>query len=761
MPRTLIGDVETDGLLDKLTRVHCLVLKDPGTHETFRFRRRDAGTIKFVGRNEAGDPVINEGTFDAEDNIADGLAMLESADTIVGHNFQAFDLLALQKVYPEFRPRGVVRDTLVIARILQPDTKEGDFRLWNKGRGVLPGYLIGSHSLAAWGYRMGLHKGDYAKLMEKVGLDPWAYWNPPQEDYCANDTDVTEAMWHAITHDAPPDISVQAEHDIHDLCAQMERNGFPFDLEAALNLRDHLRSEYEKVSQAVKDRYGYWFAPERKHRIRPEWVRLDEVKESQRAKYKEPRPEFGEDDSRAWWGDVTVPARAMKFKSNVPAHLCAPGATHSYRSPDAPYCKIKRKEFNPGSRQDVIDRFTQLHKWVPTDFSEDTGTPEVNDGILQGLKDKIPEAETVAECFFLQKMLGQIAEGQQAWIKKYNHETRAIHGRINVGGTVSGRGAHSDPNLGQVKAVLEADVKLKDGSFNPKILGLDGAPIAACFKNGVLREKIPLKGRDGEFGWECRALFGVHVRNKFEAEIRGLNHAELEASPDGWTQVGVDLKSIEFRGLAEVCAPFDNGELMQVVLGGTDIHSYNAKKAGIPRATAKTLIYALMYGAGDWKLGVTVNPALASNEAAAKKLGAELRAMLMAGLPALKAAIDKVQWEAQRGYLTGLDGRRLHCRSPHSALNLRIQSDCALIAKRWCVLTDWYAQGAGMKHSWFDDYAMLTWVHDEIQTAVRRDCREEYAELCKKAAADAGLDYGWRCPVEADAKFGMNWAQTH
>jgi DNA polymerase I-like protein with 3'-5' exonuclease and polymerase domains len=143
------------------------------------------------------------------------------------------------------------------------------------------------------------------------------------------------------------------------------------------------------------------------------------------------------------------------------------------------------------------------------------------------------------------------------------------------------------------------------------------------------------------------------------------------------------------------------------------------------------------------------------------QLGRELRAVLMAGLPALDKAIRKVKAEAEKGYIIGLDGRKLKSRSPHSALNLRLQGNGALIAKKWMLLTEQYLMAHGLRHGWDGDFAMLAFVHDEQQSAVRPEYTKLLCKLGVEAAIDAGHWFGFRCPVDAVAKVGRNWAECH
>ena len=59
---------------------------------------------------------------------------------------------------------------------------------------------------------------------------------------------------------------------------------------------------------------------------------------------------------------------------------------------------------------------------------------------------------TLLEYLLLSKRLGQLSEGNQAWIK-LEHKGR-IHGSVNTNGAVSGRCTHMNPNIAQVPSVL-------------------------------------------------------------------------------------------------------------------------------------------------------------------------------------------------------------------------------------------------------------------------------------------------------------------
>jgi DNA polymerase I-like protein with 3'-5' exonuclease and polymerase domains len=753
----LIFDIETDGFIRSMTRIHTIVardVRDVMNTDTFVFRHHDGyERVCLSDGREVGplvlrqlleqDPALEHGPggwVEPENNICDGVELLFNADALIGHNIIHFDIKAIQKLYPDFIPYGLIRDTLPLCRLLFPEIKKRDFG-YNKA-GKLPSNLIGSHSLDAWGWRLGKHKGDYSKEMTRFGLNPWGSWNIDMEEYCVNDVDVNQVLWAGLRVNMPTQTAVELEQQSHEIGGMITANGFPFDKAGAEKLVDELTVRLNELTADLKDKIGYWYRPKKKKIVRAPYC--EETQIERKKAYETPDFAWGEDYDRAVWGAFQFPKKNRKsLKLGDLTVGC-------------PYCPIERVEFNPGSRHHIIDRFTTQYDWVPVDFTE-TGTPEVNDVVLKKMAESIPMARPLADIFFYRKLLGQIAEGGNSWLKKFDEETGAIHHYLNVGGTVSGRCSHNSPNLGQVPAVTVEKVLEKDGSFNRAVIDDAGIPFPECFDaEGKPKKKAILLGKNGAYGYECRSLFFT------PSEIMQVLVDEAGSAFEewhSWLQVGTDLSGIEFRMLAEACAEYDKGELIEVVLSG-DIHAYNMEKTGITnRDIIKRGLYALLYGAGDYKIGITIQPLASFSEA--MRIGKDFRATLMAGLPALRAVIQATQRQAETGYLVGIDGRRLRVRNTYSALNLRLQSAAGLLAKKWLCLTYDKCVSRGWYQDWNGDFALLAFVHDEIQAAVKREYAEEFSEICISAAAEAGKFFNMTCPVGAESKFGQNWAECH
>ena len=214
--------------------------------------------------------------------------------------------------------------------------------------------------------------------------------------------------------------------------------------------------------------------------------------------------------------------------------------------------------------------------------------------------------------------------------------------------------------------------------------------------------------------------------------------------PEGYKLVGTDLSGIELRCLAHYMR--DEKYTNELLEG--DIHTANQQAAGLEtRDQAKTFIYALLYGAGPAKIGAIVGGS--ANQ------GKVLIDKFMRNMPSIRKLMEKVKKFASKGYVPALDGRRIIIRSDHAALNSLLQSAGAVIAKQWCVEAHKLLKKNKI------EYKQVAFVHDEIQLEVREDQAERAAQLMVQAAAIAGKALNFRVPVDAEAKIGNNWYETH
>ena len=247
---------------------------------------------------------------------------------------------------------------------------------------------------------------------------------------------------------------------------------------------------------------------------------------------------------------------------------------------------------------------------------------------------------------------------------------------------------------------------------------------------------------------------------------RGPNLGQVVSAPwarqlfvphPGMIMVGADLEGLELRCLGHYLSAYDEGAFADVVLNG-DIHQQNADRVGCTRKEVKTITYAFIYGAGDQKLGHSLNPAL--SDAQKKSLGGELRRKFLDAIPGLEPLINAVKLKVRSsGRLRGLDGRPIFCRAEHASLNYLLQSAGAIISKRWVVVAQDMFDGAGLTYN--VDYTRCAYVHDEQQLSVVPQEVDRVKLLLENSAPEAGRYYNFRVPITASADHGDTWASTH
>ena len=225
------------------------------------------------------------------------------------------------------------------------------------------------------------------------------------------------------------------------------------------------------------------------------------------------------------------------------------------------------------------------------------------------------------------------------------------------------------------------------------------------------------------YGQECRACWTV---------------------PAGKKLVGFDASGLELRMLAH----YMNDQEFTNVLLTDDVHTRNQLAAGLEtRPQAKTFIYAFLYGAGDSKIGDIVGGSPAD--------GAQLKERFLRNTPALGSLRERVAKAAGRGYLKGLDGRRLFVRSEHAALNTLLQAAGAIVMKKALVILDDHAK------QWNLSYKFVGNIHDEVQTEVSEAHADKFGWLAVESLKAAGLAYDLRCPLDGEYQVGNTWAETH
>lgn len=654
----LVFDIETNALeLDDITTIHSFVVSDG-----------DRIVISAAGNKEA---------------MAAAEILQKYDGVIAGHNVMRYDIPAIKKILGVDLMNKNVYDTLLVSRLMYTDIEDFDFKFIKTERGKqMPMKLVGSHSLEAWGHRLGMLKDNFHHNTD------WSQWSEEMQEYCEQDVKINYELYKKFSESGYSETAVKLEHDFARVIFKMCDHGFSFDESKAAKLYAKLSAEREDIKQQLTVAF----------------------------------PSAWEETKTVEYYECNT--CGSKFEKKKDKCGCKPASIKPG--------PLRKKEipFNPGSRQQIAERLMALG-WKPIKLT-DGGSPQLDESILESLP--YPEAKLLARYFLIQKRIGQLAEGNESWLKLCRRGR--IHGDVITNRAVTGRCGHRSPNIAQVPRV--------------------GSP----------------------YGSDCRELFGPTAGNVLVGadasglELRCLAHYLHPYDGGKYVEVvtGPDVHTFNQKAF---CLPA-------------------GKEA---RNRSKTAIYAKVYGGGPEKIGASLERLEddAEKQAQSIKIAGRTAERLREqgvmddpvrladykrGLFAIKAvergingfdklidSIDDIvgnrvkRKAAKRSYLYGLDGRKLRIRSQHSALNTLLQSAGAILVKKATVI---WAEELSMRGLVFGkDFALVAHVHDEIQC----ECLPKHAELVGKTFVEsikkAGEFFKFRCPLSGEFKSGSNWAETH
>jgi len=470
-----IVDIETDGLLDTLTTIHCISIKQVEP------------TI------EASKVFTSKPIKGSSGTLEEGLKYLLQAKKLILHNGVKFDIPAIHKILGVnlWDTQAELYDTLLGSKLAYPNLLIIDSN--NKKLGKLKG----SHSLKAWGIRLRNLKGDFGNEEEET----WEKLTEEMVEYCRQDTEVTYSLYQKLLSKDIPKEAMWLETNFARIIQRQEAYGVLFDVEKAKELHVELIREKE---EALKELYKV-FKP---------------------IKVWTPHPY------------PTKPYKKDGSKSHVLINQELKGCHYNSEGEWGYWQEI---ELNPNSGKQLvlfIEHYFGKQEWYMTE----KGNPKTGaDDLLELFKDK-DWAKPLTHYLEVQKLLGQLAEGKNGWLKLVGKDNR-LHGQVDTIGAVSRRCTHRNPNLAQV-------------------------PSVKAYK-----------------GKECRALFTV---------------------PKGKKIVGCDVSGLELRIFAHFLAKYDKGKYANVILNSDIHTYNQKSAGLPTRDMAKTMIYGTLYGAGVDKIGQIV-----------------------------------------------------------------------------------------------------------------------------------------------------------
>jgi hypothetical protein len=233
----------------------------------------------------------------------------------------------------------------------------------------------------------------YRLADNKIEFKDFSKYSSGMLEYCIQDVSVTTKLYHLIVEQNTAESALKLEHDFAIAIEKQIRSGFPFDTDKALELINQLQQRKQELETELKQvfpliEHEKWFVPK-------------------------------------------VNNKNRGYVKGVP------------------FRKVRQEEFNPGSRQQIVERLKAKYNWTP-DKTTEKGNPILDDDVLEKLP--YPEAKPLAEYMLIKKRLGQLQEGKNAWIKLVSADS-VMHGDVITNGCITGRCSHRNPNMAQVPAV--------------------------------------------------------------------------------------------------------------------------------------------------------------------------------------------------------------------------------------------------------------------------------------------------------------------
>ncbi len=205
----LIFDIETDGLMDSMTQIHC---------------------ISIIDLDMPQNVMLFADSFERNASLKDGLDMLSKANELIGHNIIGFDCPAIEKV-TGIKLKAKCTDTQVLSELIWRDPQK--------------------HSLASWGERLDCPKNDYT--------GGWQYPNQSMFNYCKQDAVVTLKLYEHILKQNYDQRAIDLELELAPILLKATQYGFKFDMDTAQALYCDLVAQRKEAHDDLTKAFKPWY----------------------------------------------------------------------------------------------------------------------------------------------------------------------------------------------------------------------------------------------------------------------------------------------------------------------------------------------------------------------------------------------------------------------------------------------------------------------------------------------------------------------
>jgi hypothetical protein len=788
--RTLVYDIESNGLLDKVTKIWCIACTDYNTGEKFLFH----DTPELDGVSGVDDEGV-EFTLPLRDgSLLQGVQFLHRAPGLICHNQIGFDQFLMKKFYPKFKMRynyPEIRDTLLESQVSWYD------------RPAVKGHK-GVHGLDPWGARLGIRK---------PAITDWSYIDANKLNRCIQDIEIN--------------VLVARQMD-KEFAVHKEKRGV--DLTEAMNWEQEYRyfSTIQELNGALVD------APHMKRCV----IELDGLIEELRVeiepklpptlKVKAPKEELHVVGKLVGAKKVfprkfvnkiikgeekTVPVKimhkpTMKFQ-NVKKHKIYSVALDGKQLIGHTFRKLKEaREWAKENHPDVKKGFKYPSKEVES-YELDAHTKvhfadEIENGTeIIGPFTKVEFLpSTMSQHEKVKLLLVSLGWQTDEWTQKKDSDGQFE--RAKVGGEVvwpakpingfqlkeTYKGGDRIPmtpkitedsfqwlpeGFGQKIKHYNTYVHRRGFIENPKDdekgllnnIRKDGRVSCGIMTFGTTA------GRAAQYGWVnapgLKALYGENIR-------------KIIVAPTGSKLIGIDMPSAHPRLLADftqnelfIKSVDGKEELEDGTYVGEDFHTVNSVlfelntkedvqrardtqdhdlifQLSLGRGTGKGGSYCTLYGGSDKKLALTIG--------IEQKKGARLKKQFLSGL-GLDELLEEVEstWDDMKhgrgSYIAVLGGYVVWCSSKHKIINYKALGSEAVVQKVAVVLLCRKIRELGYKTK------LILNIHDEVLLEVPDDEVEVMKKIGARMYVEAARVLGLTLDWISVAKVGDSYASCH
>jgi hypothetical protein len=727
-----IMDTEGDGLLDEITKFHCLCFKE---------HTKDNWLVFVDSRHpeydEAWDFCVN---FRAEDikvldlNSFDEWVQGQEVRGLACHNIFGYDLPALNKLlgteycfFPESVNGSPTRliDTLSMSQGLYPDRlppRECPTKVKCPVTGKTK--TVGGHGLMAWGYRV-------ANM--KPTIDDWR--NQPLKVYinrCIEDVLINEATLDELFKemDSTEDkfkidwtIPMRRNMQSDFLMREQERQGVVFDREGAIKLLTRIDRMMLDIENEVEPQLPERVLPKSQQPTFPSkpftgsgefsstgmnWLRKLGYEFNQDVLDCKPPPKtaFKANGSLSKAGETYCIKHGVKDESLMadfvrkqialskePIFVGGETAENKARQDIADKRMPKLTEpMKIANQKDIKIYLVEQEHWRPTIWRTKDLTKD----------ERKQQRDSLTVRMLVRKYIQEIIDSpfRHLVLNELGYETQWKKEQFYKGGEGlvdklerKARALPTTPKLKDERGELCPSLELLKGELAGRIVKW----LSLRNRRSVIKAKDETKMTgwlnnprldiDGKLGAAYTGLTNTNRRKhtvvanipKNDPDVLlGKEMRNLFTVPEGYWQIGTDASNLEGFVAAWLAWKFDNGAYYEGLSG--DPHTTNAeaysRAAGrtVGRGEGKAITYGVMYGAQA--------PKVAAMLGITKDQG---QAVISAfwdtnfGLKGAKEALEKYWKSTGNKYIRGIDGRKIYTRSQHSLLNARIQSTGAIL----------------------------------------------------------------------------------